>query len=351
MKDSKVYLIRILRIVSLIVIFSGIIYLGSFSSLVDEADNINTSNSNNKNESIVKPVSNPNYELEDDPDNTDDSAQPAVSPTPTVTPEESQKEQETEDPTDKQQDGDDKEDSDRETENDKEDEGTPELKDKEPQHKYEPSEDQVVFNNMVWGGKERTAYLTFDDGPTPKLTSQVLDILSEEDIKATFFVIGQSAEAYPYLIERIYEEGHGIANHTYSHRFDYIYKNRTNYIYDLRKAEKVLKSILGEEKEFKVTRFPGGSFGDKLAPYRTLVNERGYTFVDWNCVNGDAETVKPRTKEELIDRFKSTVKGQTNLIVLMHDAPGKATTVEALPEIIEYLKKQGYRFELIPWTR
>ncbi len=108
---------------------------------------------------------------------------------------------------------------------------------------------------------------------------------------------------------------------------------------------------MGYNKEFKLTRFPGGSFGKALAPYREAVNEAGYLYIDWNSLNGDAETTKKRTREQLVKRLKETVKDQSGLIVLMHDAPNKETTVEALSEIIQYLKSENYRFELLPGSR
>ena len=198
---------------------------------------------------------------------------------------------------------------------------------------------------------EKTAYLTFDDGPTPPLTSAILDILKAEGIKATFFSIGSNAKRYPDMIRKEYEEGHGIGIHTYSHRFEQIYSSPEKYLEEVRYTEQVLKSILGEDKEFKLTRFPGGSFGEKLTPYRKAVNEAGYVYVDWNSLNGDAEIRKTRSAKQLIERLKETVYGQSGLVVLMHDAPKKQSTVEALPEIIRYLKSENYRFELISGSR
>ena len=183
------------------------------------------------------------------------------------------------------------------------------------------------------------------------MTTAILDILKAEGVKATFFTIGSRAERYPEMIQKEYEEGHGIASHSFTHDFKHIYNNPENLLEEVMHSEKVLQSILGEDKEFKLIRFPGGSFGEKLAPYREAVNEAGYFYVDWNSLSGDAETRKPRTVKQLIARLKETVHGQSGLVVLMHDAPKKQSTVEALPEIIRYLKSEHYRFELIPGSR
>ncbi len=210
---------------------------------------------------------------------------------------------------------------------------------------------QNELNHIYRHREDKVTYLTFDDGPTPSITSAILDILAQEGVKATFFVIGSNAERYPELVRRIYQEGHGIGNHSYSHVFKHIYASTENYLEELAKTKRILQSILGEDKEFMLTRFPGGSFGKKLAPFREAVNKAGYLHIDWNCVNGDAETTKKQSAQQLIKRFKDTAKGLSTLVILMHDAPKKDTTVQALPHIIRHLKNENYRFEVLPWSR
>ncbi|CCQ97843.1 Polysaccharide deacetylase family protein [[Clostridium] ultunense Esp] len=192
----------------------------------------------------------------------------------------------------------------------------------------------------------RNVFLTFDDGPSEKVTPQILDILKKYDVKATFFVIGSSAEKYPEIIKRIHQEGHAIGNHTYSHRYNYIYRRTSNFLKELENTEKVLKGILGEDYETKLVRFPGGSFGEKKAPFRKAVLEKGYTYYDWNSLNGDAEG-HYIPKDRLIQRFKSTYNGQKELIILMHDMDSKYTTSESLPYIIEYLQQNDYEFQVL----
>jgi len=210
---------------------------------------------------------------------------------------------------------------------------------------------QTMLNGIYHREGDKTAYLTFDDGPTPSQTSPILDILKAEGIKATFFSIGSNAERHPEMIKREYAEGHGIGSHSYSHEFKQIYSDPKVYMDEVVHCEQILKSILGQDKEFKLTRFPGGSFGKTLAPYREAANHAGYVYMDWNSLNGDAETRKPRSAKQLIARLEDTVHHQNGLVVLMHDAPRKQSTVEALPEIIHYLKSKNYRFERIPGSR
>lgn len=191
----------------------------------------------------------------------------------------------------------------------------------------------------------KVAYLTFDDGPSTNNTPKILDILKKYNVKATFFVIGQNAEQHKDLIKREVAEGHVIGNHTYSHNMKYIYSNPQTFVSDLDKGDKVLKSIIGEDYNLKLARFPGGSFGQRLAPFREAAKKAGYNYVDWNDLTGDAEHSNVPVNNLLNELKKYT--NEDHVVVLMHDAPAKATTVQALPQVIEYLKSRGYTFETL----
>ena len=190
---------------------------------------------------------------------------------------------------------------------------------------------------------QKIAYLTFDDGPSPEVTPQILDILKEYDIKATFFIIGSQAEKNPDLILQIKNEGHVIANHSYGHDYKYLYSNTNNFLSDIKKTEEILKSILADDFDSSLIRFPGGSHGDSKAAARRAAKANGYKYVDWNVVNGDAEGMYiPAPK--LLNRVQQTLKNQKEAIVLMHDGKTKQTSADALPDIIDYLKSQDYIF-------
>lgn len=190
----------------------------------------------------------------------------------------------------------------------------------------------------------KIAYLTFDDGPSNIVTPKILDILAEYDIEATFFVIGKMVDVNPNILKRIYDEGHSIGNHSYSHVYSHIYKNMDNFFEELRLADKAIKKVLGEDFETSLLRLPGGSHSPYKKKFVEAAEEKGYRVYDWNALNGDAEGIN-LSKDRLVSRLKSTVKGQKELIVLMHDTDAKASTPEALPEIIEYLISQGYVFK------
>src|SRR5690606_8077819 len=101
--------------------------------------------------------------------------------------------------------------------------------------------------------------------------------------------LGKYAERYPDILIRIHNEGHVIGNHTYSHNYNYIYKNISNFVNELDITRQVFKNILGEEFETDLMRFPGGSFDPWKSSFRKKVTELGYRYVDWNSLNGDAE--------------------------------------------------------------
>ena len=196
---------------------------------------------------------------------------------------------------------------------------------------------------------QKVAYLTFDDGPSEKITPRILDILWEYDIKATFFVLGKMVNINPEILKRTHEEGHAIGHHSYSHDYNYIYRNTRNFIEELDKTNNQFKKVLDEDFETNLLRFPGGSFEKKKQNFIIATEKLGYINYDWNALNGDAEGHN-LSKRYLVDRLKSTVsarQGHKEIIILMHDTDTKKTTADALPEIIEYLIKEGYEFRTL----
>lgn len=187
--------------------------------------------------------------------------------------------------------------------------------------------------------KGKKVYLTFDDGPSLN-TEEILDILAKNNIKATFFVIGQTDEHSREMYERIYKEGHTLAMHSYTHQYQKIYKSVNAFKNDMTKLSDLLFNITGQRPKF--IRFPGGSSNavsgvsmDEIIRYS---KEAGYVYFDWNVVNGDA-TGEELTDQQMIDNVISGVDMYENSVVLMHDAAGKQQTVKTLPKLIKKLKK------------
>ncbi len=173
--------------------------------------------------------------------------------------------------------------------------------------------------------------LTFDDGPHPYYTEQLLDGLKERGAKASFFVMGKQAEAYPELVLRMHEEGHLVGNHTYSH-IQLGKNNRETFKEELVKTNELLTGITGEEPQY--VRPPYGSW-DKSFETELMMIPVLWTIdpMDWcsSDVNGIVSKV--------------TKKAQENAVILMHDE--YKSTVTAALEIVDILQKQGYEFVTI----
>ena len=200
----------------------------------------------------------------------------------------------------------------------------------------------------IYYSDEKVAYLTFDDGPSRDVTPQILDILKQEQVAATFFVLGSRVELHPELVKREFDEGHYIANHGYSHEYSQIYQSRDTVFEEYAKTENVIRNALGNQNyNSYLFRFPGGSSGGRYASVKAeakeLLTSYGIANTNWNCLTGDAEG--KNTAESSFAYFQQTMQGQGSLIVLMHDANDKTYTVEALPSVISYLKEQGYTFK------
>lgn len=200
----------------------------------------------------------------------------------------------------------------------------------------------------IYHSNEKIAYLTFDDGPSNN-THEILDILKQNNIKATFFVLGSQVEIFPETTNRIYNEGHYIANHGYSHKYSIIYQSPEQVLNEFNQCNQIVaKTINVPEYNSHLFRFPGGSVGGKYADLKVqaemLLEQNDILHIDWNSLTGDSEKVNP-TEEYLMNNLQKTTEGKNSLVILMHDAQAKHITVETLPKVIEYLQQQGYAFK------
>ena len=194
----------------------------------------------------------------------------------------------------------------------------------------------------------KTIYLTFDDGPSAR-TPEVLQILADNGVKATFFV--KNGGKYNHYMQEIVAQGHTIALHTYTHSYSGIYASDEAYLNDLQQISDLVYNETGVRT--KIMRFPGGSSNTVSKKYNQgvmtrmtqKVTEMGYLYYDWNLSSGDAAggTVPAST---IINNCRKVPRNNT-VIVLMHDAGDKQTTVEALPEVIAYYKAAGCSFAAI----
>ena len=211
--------------------------------------------------------------------------------------------------------------------------------------------DAVYVSDTINNNGEKVAYLTFDDGPNNSVTPQVLDVLRRYNVKATFFMVGSMIEKNPDVARRVFEEGHLIAGHSYSHQYSELYADTQSFMNEVNKSYELIKNVTARGDYPKIFRFPGGGFdagvyGEIKQECKVLLEKDGYRYCDWNALNGDAETSSP-APDELVKRLKSTAKNKEDIVVLMHDAPSKAATAKALPQIIEYLIGEGYAFDTL----
>ena len=172
--------------------------------------------------------------------------------------------------------------------------------------------------------------LTFDDGPKAN-TGELLDVLKKKNVKATFFVVGKQVETYPGILQKICDEGHEIQNHTYNHR-DLEYLSDKDITLELFKTSAAVRSIVG--KELRFIRPPGGHEGAKLP---AIAKKFGLTTVFWTLNCSKFEGTK---KEKIYNYIVSGAK--PGAIILMHNA--ETVTLNALPGIIDELRKRGYTF-------
>ncbi|MGE5560984.1 MAG: polysaccharide deacetylase family protein [Chloroflexota bacterium] len=198
----------------------------------------------------------------------------------------------------------------------------------------------------------RVAYLTFDDGPEPGMTPQILDVLKECDARAMFFVLGTCAAKHGDLLRRIVAEGHAIGNHTYSHNTNsksdgFVYRSPEAYLAELAACDRVVAAATGLHP--RASRPPGGSYPHLTEGFRVLLRANGYLTYDWDVSAADSALPRPTTEQVLANIMAGARDGQRRrLVILMHDGGSQhQTTLAALPAVIEYLRACGYEFGVL----
>lgn len=202
----------------------------------------------------------------------------------------------------------------------------------------ESPEETTLAAEQAVDADTKVMYLTFDDGPSAESTEQILDILKERNIKATFFVIGENVRKHPEIARRIVEEGHTIGIHCDVHDYEMLYESVDSYVADFEKAYDTVLSVTGVEA--KIFRFPGGSVNaynkDVCSDIIAEMEARGFVYFDWNASVEDATGGKP-TPEELVQNAVDTSLGRKRVILLAHDrventALALDALIDAFPE-------------------
>ncbi len=206
----------------------------------------------------------------------------------------------------------------------------------------------ALSNQAATPSTSKVCYLTFDDGPSDN-TLKILNILEEHQAKATFFVINSDHIDYTAKIE---EAGHSIGLHTASHNYAKIYQSTDAFFADLKTISDKVEQYAGVKSD--LIRFPGGSSNTVSKKYckgimtklTGMATEAGYSYFDWNICSGDADSATPKY-QVIRDNVLNSAKNKNSICVLMHDSAAKTSTVQALPEIIDGLKKMGYTFQAL----
>lgn len=237
------------------------------------------------------------------------------------------------------------------TENEKLKQENEELRKENESQKKQIERQAKIANGIPFTNEEKTVYLTFDDGPSQN-TAQILEILKKYGVHATFFVIDNGANNH--LMKDIVESGNAIGLHSQCHTYRQVYSSTDAFFEDLSKISDIVKQETGVES--KVARFPGGASNTVSINYCKgimtklvdMTKEKGYYYYDWNVDSQDASGNNIPVST-IVESATAGIyyKYSDNLIVLMHDAPAKRTTVEALPQIIEAYQKAGIKFGVL----
>ena len=189
-----------------------------------------------------------------------------------------------------------------------------------------------IYPKAFWrmDPREHSVYLTFDDGPIPEATPFILDTLSKYGVKATFFMVGDNVRKYPHLYERIKAEGHQVGNHTYNHMGSVRHTLKT-YVKNTNKANELIHS--------KYFRPPHGW----MRPAAYIWLNRKYKVVMWDVVTRDYS--KLLTAEDVVNNIKTYTRNGS--IITFHDSLKSIDKLQtALPESLEWLISQGYKFKI-----
>ena len=199
---------------------------------------------------------------------------------------------------------------------------------------------RAIAPGLLWKipNSRKAVYLTFDDGPTPEITSWVLDQLNQYKAKATFFCIGKNAEAHPEICQQIKAQGHQIGNHTQTHRNGWVTSTK-KYLNDFEQGKQTLQSILQEE--VRLFRPPYGKMG-----WRAFwkIKKQGYKIVMWDVLSADFDAAT--SPEQCLMYVLNNI--ESGSIVVFHDSQKCFANLQyVLPKTLAFLKENKYCCEVI----
>ncbi len=190
----------------------------------------------------------------------------------------------------------------------------------------------------------KVIYLTFDDGPAGKITNNVLDILKENEVHATFFLIGSQIKDQEDLVKRIYYEGHSIGLHSMTHKKNCLYCSNEQFLKEMLDTQQLISTIIPIKPA--ILRFPFGCNNNTYKISQSMVDllhENNLKIYDWNTDSGDG--ANPNSAPSTL--FKNSKSNKDRVVLLMHCGYLSKNSVKALPCIINYYKDNGYEFKTI----
>ncbi len=226
------------------------------------------------------------------------------------------------------------------------------------EYAYDPKWIQDVIDGRAVNDGQRICILTFDDGVNHEVTPKILDILKQEKVPATFFVVGKTlGKETKDLLEREIAEGHSVAIHSFDHDYGKLYPGGAadpdRIAQEAEATQKLLQELLGQDFRTQAWRYPGGHMSwHNISAGDVALAAQGLHWVDWNAMSGDAEpeSSRPKTAAEMVAYQEKSITEYPDVklrVVLMHDAADKQLTVEALPQIIQFYRDKGFKFGVL----
>lgn len=192
--------------------------------------------------------------------------------------------------------------------------------------------------------EEKSIYLTFDDGISSKVTPMILDVLKKENVKGTFFLIGNTLDEHSEVLNRMYKEGHSLGLHSYSHERNLLYNSKDAFIKEMLKTQAKIKEITGVQST--ILRFPFGTRNNSFrinAAWETAIHNNNLKIYDWNVDSNDG--TNPSLSANCL--LKNSKSKEKTVILLMHCTDLNKNSSIALKSIIDYYRNEGYTFKQI----
>ena len=214
------------------------------------------------------------------------------------------------------------------------------IMEKESEKREVARKKEVAKQNKI-DQQENAIYLTFDDGPS-NFSDQLIDILDDYQMTATFFMLGPKIKEYPEVVKRMHKEGFGLGLHSITHDVGKIYSSQSAPSEEMIENQEILENITGVRSD--IIRLPYGSIPYLTEGMRYVLDQNAFKVWDWNVDSRDWELKDERYVQHTIQEIQKKKQEGETPIVLLHDKQG---TMKYLPELLSYIKRQGYKTKVL----